>query len=469
MKTHCSGQRYLFQGPGRRDVVAEFNGGRISSDGGVVLLWEVDRRRRLVERFAECFEDSREAGQVEHSVEDLLRQRLYGLALGYEDLNDHEELRTDALLAAAVGKTDPTGDRRARERDRGKPLAGKSTLNRLEWGTSDEAREDRYRRIAVSPEAVDRFFVEVFLDAHEEAPAEIVLDLDATDDPLHGAQEGRFFHGYYGCYCYLPLYIFCGRHLLCARLRRSNIDASAGSVEEVDRIVAQIRQSWPEVRIILRGDGGFAREALMRWCEEHGVDYVFGLARNPRLQQALEPAFERTQALCEQSGQPERTYDEWMHSTLTSWTRQRRVIGKAEITIRGENPRFVVTSLGDDPGWVYETLYCARGDMENRIKEQQLQLFATRTSGRLMRVNQVRLWLSSVAYVLLNELRRLGLAGTSLATAYCSTLRLKLLKIGARVRVTARKVWVSLASSYPYQELFARAYDQLQRAGPATA
>jgi hypothetical protein len=469
LKTHCSGQRYLFQGPGRRDVVAEFNGGRISSDGGVVLLWEVDRRRRLVERFAECFEDSREAGQVEHSVEDLLRQRLYGLALGYEDLNDHEELRTDALLAAAVGKTDPTGDRRARERDRGKPLAGKSTLNRLEWGTSDEAREDRYRRIAVSPEAVDRFFVEVFLDAHEEAPAEIVLDLDATDDPLHGAQEGRFFHGYYGCYCYLPLYIFCGRHLLCARLRRSNIDASAGSVEEVDRIVAQIRQSWPEVRIILRGDGGFAREALMRWCEEHGVDYVFGLARNPRLQQALEPAFERTRALCEQSGQPERTYDEWMHSTLTSWTRQRRVIGKAEITIRGENPRFVVTSLGDDPGWVYETLYCARGDMENRIKEQQLQLFATRTSGRLMRVNQVRLWLSSVAYVLLNELRRLGLAGTSLATAYCSTLRLKLLKIGARVRVTARKVWVSLASSYPYQELFARAYDQLQRAGPATA
>jgi len=450
-------------------VVAEFNGGRMSSDGGVVLLREVDRQRRLVERFADCFEDSREAGQVEHSVEDLLRQRLYGLALGYEDLNDHEELRADALLAAAVGKTDPTGERRARERDRGKPLAGKSTLNRLEWGTGDEAREDRYRRIAVSPEAVERFFVEVFLDAHEEAPEEIVIDLDATDDPLHGAQEGRFFHGYYGCYCYLPLYIFCGRHLLCARLRRSNIDASAGSVEEVDRIVGQIREGWPEVRIILRGDGGFAREALMAWCEEHGVDYVFGLARNARLQKALEPAFDRTAVLCEQSGQPERTYDEWMHSTLTSWTRKRRVIGKAEITIRGENPRFVVTSLGDEPGWVYETLYCARGDMENRIKEQQLQLFATRTPGRLMRVNQVRLWLSSVAYVLLNELRRLGLAGTALATAYCSTVRLKLLKIGARVRVTARKVWVSLASSYPYQELFARAYEQLQRAGPATA
>ncbi len=469
MRTHCSGQRYLFQGPARREIVAEFNGGRISSDGGVVLVREVDRRRRIVERFAACFEDAREAGQVEHPLADLLRQRIYGLAQGYEDLNDHDELREDALLAAVVGKTDPTGEDRVRQRDRGKPLAGKSTLNRLEWGLSEEIGDDRYRRIAVSQEAVDRFFVEVFLDSHEEPPAEIVLDVDATHDPLHGAQEGRFFHGYYGCYCYLPLYIFCGSQLLCARLRRSNIDASEGSVEEVERIVRQIRGRWPEVRILVRGDSGFAREALMRWCEEHGVDYVFGLARNPRLQAALEPAFERTEALCAASGKPERTYDEWMHSTLDSWSRKRRVIGKAEITIRGENPRFVVTSLDDDPRTVYETIYCARGDMENRIKEQQLQLFATRTSGRLMRVNQVRLWLSSVAYVLLDELRRLGLAGTSLATAYCSTLRLKLLKIGARVKVTARKVWVSLASAYPYEPLFARAYSQLQRAGPAPA
>ena len=450
-------------------MVAEFNGGRISSDGGVVLVREVDRRRRIVERFADCFEDAREPGQVEHPLEDLLRQRIYALALGYEDLNDHDELRTDALLAAVVGKSDPTGEDRARERDQGKPLAGKSTLNRLEWGVGEEIGEDRYRRIAVSTEAVDRFFVEVFLDALEDAPEEIVLDLDATDDPLHGAQEGRFFHGYYGGYCYLPLYIFSGSHLLCARLRRSNIDASEGSVEEVERIVHQIRERWPEVRVLLRGDSGFAREVLMTWCEEHGVDYVFGLARNPRLQAALEPAFERTAALCEASGEPERTYDEWMHSTLTSWSRKRRVIGKAEITIRGENPRFVVTSLEDDAQIVYEAIYCARGDMENRIKEQQLQLFATRTSGRLMRVNQIRLWLSSVAYVLLDELRRVGLAGTSWATTYCSTLRLKLLKIGARVRVTARKVWVSLASAYPYEPLFARAYDQLQRAGPAPA
>ena len=469
MTTDCSGQRFVFQGPARREMVAAFDGGQISSDGGLPLLREVDVRRRILERFAECFHDSRAGGQVEHSVVDLVRQRVYALAAGYEDLNDHDELRSDPLLAAAVGKSDPTGAARSRERDRGKPLAGKSTLNRLEWGEAGSAGVDRYRRIAVDSAAVDRFFVEVFLDAHEEPPEEIVLDLDATDDPLHGTQEGRFFHGYYGCYCYLPLYIFCGRHLLCARLRRSNIDASAGSVEELERIVAQIREAWPEVRIIVRGDGGFAREALMSWCEEHAVDYVFGLARNGRLQAALEPAFERAEALCAASGEPERVYDEWMHSTLDSWSRERRVVGKAEITLRGENPRFVVTSLELDRQAVYEQIYCARGDMENRIKEQQLQLFATRTSGRLMRVNQIRLWLSSVAYLLLDELRRVALAGTALATAYCSTLRLKLLKIGARIRVTARKVWVSLASSYPHQELFAHAYAALQRAGPAPA
>jgi hypothetical protein len=453
-------------------MVAAFDGGRITSDGGVLLLGEVERRRRIVSRFAVCFEDAREAGQVEHSVEELLRQRVFGLALGYEDLNDHDELRSDALLAAVVGKSDPTGEQRARERDRGKALAGKSTLNRLEWGVAGEVFDDRYRRIAVSPEAVDAFFVEVFLDAHEEVPEEIVLDLDATDDPLHGQQEGRFFHGYYNCYCYLPLYVFCGAHLLCARLRRSDIDASAGSVEEIDRIVGQIRERWPAVRILVRGDSSFAREALMGWCEEHNVDYVFGLARNARLEGALEPAFERAEDLCAESLKPERVYDEWMHSTLSSWSRKRRVIGKAEITMIGENPRFVVTSLSPDrvdAQTVYETIYCARGDMENRIKEQQLDLFATRTSGRLMRVNQLRLWLSSVAYVLLNELRRLALAGTSMARAYCSSLRLKLLKIGARVRVTTRKVWVSLASAYPYEELFARAYQQLQRAGPAPA
>jgi len=453
-------------------MVAQFNGGRITSNGGVLLLGEVERRRRIVERFAGCFTDAREAGAVEHTLEELLRQRLYGLALGHEDLNDHDELRSDALLASVVGKSDPTGEARKRDRDRGCALAGKSTLNRLEWGVAGQVDEDRYRRIAVDPEAVDRFFVDVFLDGQQEPPERIVLDLDATDFPLHGTQEGRFFHGYYGCYCYLPLYIFCGSHLLCARLRRSNIDASEGSVEELDRIVGQIREHWPEVEILIRGDSGFAREPLMRWCEEHNVGYVLGLARNSRLQARLEPAFDRAHELCGESGRPERVFDEWWHITLDSWSRKRRVIGKAEITLHGENPRFVVTSLAEeelDARSVYEDLYCARGDMENRIKEQQLGLFATRTSGRLMRVNQLRLWFSSVAYVLLNELRRLGLAGTRMANAQCSTLRLNLLKIGARVRVTVRKVWVSLTTAYPYEDLFAKAYEGLQRAGPKPA
>jgi hypothetical protein len=275
-----------------------------------------------------------------------------------------------------VGKADPEDQTRKRERDRGSSLAGKSTLHRLEWGVGCEATEDRYRRIAVSPEAVDRFFVDVFLDTYEEAPEEIVLDLDATDDSLHGAQEGRFFHGYYSHYCYLPLYVFCGRHLLCARLRRSNIDAAAGSVEEISRIVGQIREAWPSVKILIRADSGFARDALMSWCEEHGVDFCLGLARNPRLQARLESAFERAHELGETTGEPVRVFDEWRHETLSTWNRKRRVIGKAEITHKGDNPRFIVTSLEGDARALYEETYCARGDMENRIKEQQLDLFA---------------------------------------------------------------------------------------------
>ena len=284
MTTDCSPHQLEFQGLTRRMVVASFDGGTLSSDGGVLLLGEVDRRLGLLGQFAACFTDHRIPGLVEHSVVELVRQGVFGLALSYEDLNDHDELRTDPLLAAVVGKADPTGSDRHQEQDRGKPLAGKSTLNRLEWGA---VKQDRYRKIIVDDEAVDRFFVDVFLSAHEQAPAEIVLDLDATDDALHGEQEGRFFHGYYGGYCYLPLHIFCGSHLLCSRLRRSDIDASSGSVAEVERIVAQIRERWPEVRIILRGDSGFAREELMAWGEQHAVDFVFGLARNARLQRAL--------------------------------------------------------------------------------------------------------------------------------------------------------------------------------------
>jgi hypothetical protein len=446
-------------------VVASFDGGRISSDGGALLLCETDRKLSLLDRFAECFDDHRSPEWVEHSVEDLLRQRVFALALGYEDLNDHDDLRRDALLATCVGKSDPTGESRSRERDRGSALAGKSTLNRLEWGLAESAAKDRYRRVAVDTEAVDRFFVDVFLDSYDDAPEEIILDFDATDDPLHGHQEGRFFHGFYDHYCYLPLYVFCGKHLLSARLRRSNIDASEGTVEELSRIVNQIRERWPDVSIVLRADSGFAREAIFVWCEENGVEYVTGIARNARLEGLLEPALERAEEMCAETGEPARLYEELSYRTLSTWSRSRRVVGKAEITERGPNPRFIVTSLSLDEmdgKTLYEQIYCARGDMENRIKEQQLDLFSTRTSGRLMRVNQMRLWLSSVAYTLIEALRRIALEGTKLANAYCGTIRLRLLKIGARIRITVRKVWVSLASSHPAESIFAHAHQRLR-------
>lgn len=468
MTTDCNPQQLEFQGVGRRTLVASFDGGTLTSDGGVLLLGEVDRRRGILDRFADCFTDRRNPAYVEHSLKDLLRQRVFALALAYEDLNDHEELRSDPLLAAVVGKADPTGRDRLREQDRGKPLAGKSTLNRLEWGA---VTQDRYRKITVDDDAVDRFFVDVFLSGQPEAPSEIVLDLDATDDPLHGQQEGRFFHGYYGGYCYLPLYIFCGTHLLCARLRRSDSDASTGAVGEVERIVSQIRQSWPEVRIILRADSGFAREELMAWCEAHAVDFVFGLARNKRLQRALGGELEQARVLYEESQSASRVFKDFVYQTRKSWSRPRRVVGKAEHLAMGTNPRFLVTSLSDQ-AWaaqaLYEKLYCARGEMENRIKEQQMCLFADRTSTHFEASNQVRLWFSSVAYTLLDELRRLGLKGTELAKARCDTIRNKVLKIGAQVRVTVRRVWIHLSSSSPYAALFARIVAQL-RASPQAA
>ena len=469
MTTDCILPQLEFQGMTRRTVVASFDGGTVSSDGGALLLAEVDRRLGLLESFAACFKDHRNPDLVEHSLEELVRQRVFGLALGYEDLNDHDELRTDPLLASAVGKSDPTGSDRRQQQDRGKPLAGKSTLNRLEWGT---VKQDRYRKISLDTEAVDRFFVDVFLAAYPKAPAEIVLDLDATDDPLHGEQEGRFFHGYYGGYCYLPLYIFCGFHLLCSRLREANVDASFGAVTELERIVARIRQSWPEVRIIVRGDSGFAREELMSWCESHGVDFVLGLARNARLQRAVGGELAQARAQFEESGKAARVFKDFVYRTKKSWSRQRRVVGKAEHLPKGTNPRFIVTSLPSEK-WgaqvLYEKLYCARGEMENRIKEQQLCLFADRTSTHHLSSNQVRLWFSSVAYVLLNELRRLGLTGTDLAQARCDTIRTKLLKIGAQVKVTVRRVWVHLASSYPYAALFTQVLDQLRASRPALA
>ena len=466
-QTECNREPLLFQGLGQREVRADFGGGRITSDGGGLLLRQVEQRRRILARLAGCFEDHRDPDLIEHTVPELLAQRIYAIALGYEDVSDHDELRRDALLAVLVGKADPTGKERSRRRDEGIPLAGKSTINRLEWSICGDKRDPRYHRIRCQPEAVDGLLVDVFLEAHPRAPRRIVLDLDATDDPLHGNQEGRFFHGYYGCYCYLPLYIFCGDHLLCARLRPSNIDASAGSVDELKRIVGRIRRRWPKVQIIVRGDSGFAREEIMGWCEGEGVDYVLGLAKNPRLVRSIRQHLERARRASIRTRQPARFFRDFTYRTLDSWSRRRRVVGKAEHLPQGSNPRFVVTSLSPsafEATSLYEDLYCARGEMENRIKEQQLCLFADRTSSSLFNANQLRLWFSSFAYVLLSELRRIGLRGTDLAKAQCSTIRNKLFKIGGFVSLSVRRVWVRLASSYPYQETFRAVHSNLNRA-----
>lgn len=464
MKTQCKLQALLFQTQGKREVVAHFDGGNICSDAGGLLLRQTEEATGIISKFAACFTDYRDADLIEHTVEELVAQRIYALALGYEDLNDHDDLRNDPLLAVLVGKRDPTGKNRLRSRDKGKALAGKSTLNRLELSPVGANKNSRYKKISVVRHAVDDFFTEVFLDSYSQAPSEIILDLDATDDPLHGHQAGRFFHGYYNNYCYLPLYIFCGEHLLCARLRPSDIDASAGSVKELDRIVSSIRIRWPDTRIIIRGDSGFCREHIMLWCELNNVDYVLGLAKNERLKREISAELEQAKTIFGQTNEPSRVFKDFEYKTLKSWSCSRRVVGKAEYLDKGENPRFVVTSLSDeqvDARTLYEQLYCGRGDMENRIKEQQLWLFADRTSCATMRANQLRLWFSSVAYTLMQALRRLGLKGTKLAKAQCGTIRLKLLKIGAQIRVTVRKVWVSFSESYPYQQLFREVYSNL--------
>jgi DDE family transposase len=453
MTTECNQFVFGFHPQKRREIRAQFDGGAITSDGGGLLLREVEKRIRILRQFAACFTDYRNPDLIEHPVEEMVAQRVYGLALGYEDLNDHEELRNDPLLAVLVEKA-----------DRGSPvLAGKSTLNRLELTQETASRKERYKKIVLDHGAVDRLLVDIFLAAQREEPKEIILDLDATDDPLHGKQEGRFFHGYYGHYCYLPLYIFCGEFLLCARLRPSNIDASAGSVEELKRIVAQIRSAWPQVRIVVRGDSGFCREELLAWCEAEGVDYVLGLAKNERLKLEIKKEMEEAKARYQETGRAVRLFQEFVYQTRKSWSRARRVVAKAEHLEKGENPRFVVTSLSGEP-WpaqaLYEEHYCARGDMENRVKEQ-LMLFSDRTSTHYLRSNQLRLYFSSLAYVLLQMLRRLALEGTELAKAQCSTIRLKVLKIGALIRITVRKVWVSLAGGYPYVALFRQVYEKL--------
>ena len=466
MTTECNAEQLEFHALGRRDVVGRFDGGRITSDGGGLLLREVDHRLGLLDRLADCFADYRNPNSVEHDVRALVAQRVFGLALGYEDLNDHDALRADSVLALLVGKRDLTGEGRGRERDQGYPLAGSSTLNRLELGTPDRAPSDRYKKIAADAAALDRLLVDLFIDSHEKPPREIWLDLDATDDPLHGHQEGRFFHGYYRCYCYLPLYIFCGEHLLCARLRPSDRDGAAGSVEELERIVAQIRARWPKTRIVIRGDSGFCRDAIMSWCEDHRVSYLLGLARNKRLHRALGREMAQARAEHEITGRPARRFRDFRYRTRKSWSCERRVVGKAEYLPSKENPRFVVTNLPASRAGarrLYEDLYCVRGEMENRIKEQQLGLFADRTSTATMRANQLRLYFSSFAYVLMHGLRRLGLKGTQHERAQCTTIRLKLLKIGARIRVTVRKVWLSFSEAYPYANDIAQILANVRR------
>jgi Transposase DDE domain group 1 len=445
MQTERSAEVSLFGEVEGRPVVAQFDGGALTSDAGGLLLGAADRTIDLVRRLAGCFRDARDPRFVEHSVATLVGQRVFGIALGYEDLNDHDELRHDPVMAVLAGKLEAWREDCA-------PVAGKSTLNRLELSRGIATR---YKKISHDPAAIETLFVDLFLEAHARPPKPIILDLDATDDPLHGHQEGRFFHGYYDCYCYLPLYVFCGRHLLAAKLRRANIDASAGAVEEVARIVAQIRTRWPRTRILLRADSGFAREALMAWCEENRVDYLFGLARNARLEEEIAVELMQAEAEAKATGKAARRYKDFRYATLDSWSRRRRVIGKAEWTKGEANPRFIVTSLRKvetNGRFLYEKVYCARGDMENRIKECQGDLFADRTSTATMRANQLRLWFASFAYVLLCAVRRIGLAHTQFAEATCGTIRLKLLKLAGLVRISARRIKFALASASPFAD-----------------
>lgn len=465
MKTLCypdNDQLELeFQGLDSRKVVSRFDGGFVTSDGGVLHLREVEARTGIIAGFAACFEDRRDPARIDHSIMELVAQRVYGLALGYEDLNDHDRLRCDPMLALAVGKGDITGNDRVRERDRGNALAGKSSLNRLELSGG---KSDRYRRTPVVIDSVREFLVNSFIRLMEleGVPKRLFLDVDATDDPLHGNQEGKFFHGYYDSYCYLPLYIFCNGHPLCAKLRRSNIDASHGTVEELEFIVMRLRKRWPKVQIILRADSGFCRESILLWCEENRVDYVIGLAKNNRLLKVIGKQLYRAKKKHEETGRASRVFTWFWHRTKKTWSRDRRVIAKAEHLDKGSNPRFIVTSLGWNDRRLYEEVYCARGEMENRIKEQQLDLFADRTSTHWLGSNQLRVWFSTVAYMLLNAYRVLGLKGTAFAKAQCGTIRLKLMKIGALLKISVRRVLVSFANGYPWAGEFARIHANLR-------
>lgn len=489
--TVCQRKVELFPKVQGRDVVVRFDAGHISSDGGAILLAKVEDRFSIVDQFTRCFTDFRDPERVQHSVAELLKQRIFALCMGYEDLNDHETLRDDGILAVLVGKpevvasgpvpqlplnrapvtngttsqaTDAAALEQATKPLRKVRLAGKSTLNRLELTPAGASEKSRYQKITASTHDMQNLLVDLFLQQHAEPPTEIVLDFDATDDPIHGDQLGKFFHGYYGNYCYMPLYVFCGDHPLLALLRPSDIDGAAGATKHLARIVERIRAAWPDVKIIVRADSGFCREKLLQWCEANNVDYVIGLAKNNRLLKIIGGELHQAKCVSETTGEAARVFKDFSYRTQKSWARERRVIGKAEHLQKGPNPRFIVTTLTAEEcaaQELYEVRYCGRGNAENRIKEQQLFLFADRTSCHTMRANQIRLMFSTIAYVLLRALRAYGLKDTPLESAQVDTIRLKLLKIGTQVEVTARKVWLRMTESYPWRNLFIAVSDRL--------
>ena len=468
MPPHCRSRQLEFQALGSRRLIGEFDAGHVTSDGGAVLLRELDAKTGIVSRFAACFADFRDQRRVEHSVEQLVRQRAFGLCLGYEDVSDHDTLRDDPALAAAVGQPDVLGEHRRRASDVGHALAGKSTLNRLELAGKSIAAGARYKKLIADDEAMEKFFVEEFIDAHKHKDMpRVTLDFDPTDIQLHGKQEGRFFHGYYGHHCYLPMMVFCGDDLLMSRLRRADIDGSAGTVDMLGLLVPMLRKQWPSAQIVLRADSGFAREAIFAWCEANDVEYVIGLSRNKRLQAAIAQELEASHVECLATGKPSRRFKDLLWRTVNSWSKPRRVVGKGEHIPGKANPRFIVTSLGvaQEPGkQLYEDFYCQRGEAENRIREHQQDLFGHQASCSTMRGNQIRLWLSSLAYTLVNELRREGLRGTELERAQAATIRSRLLKIGALVLISRRRVKLSFSSSHPMRQVFVRAFDAIATA-----
>ena len=465
--TQCTPSLFDFQPLDKREVVARFDGGKVTSDAGGLLLREVEAKLDIIAQFARCFTDYRDPDCIEHTLVELLKQRIFGLCLGYDDVNDHDQLRYDPLLAVLVGKKDPLGQDRC-GRDKGKPLAGKSTLNRLELTPVRANGRSRYKKIVGHLDAMQQFFVEAFMQQYVVPPKRIVLDVDATNFALHGHQLGRFFHGYYDEYCYLPLYIFCGDFPLLALLRPANLDEPVGLLKHLKRIATYLRHVWPNVDILVRGDSGFCREHLMRWCEENRVHFLFGLAKNKRLLRILGAEMHQAKLQFETTKEPSRVFKDFAYKTRTSWSRERRVVGKAEHLAKGENPRFVVTSLPPetfDARTLYEQVYCARGNMENRIKEKKLFLFADRVSCQTMRANQVRLCLSTVAYIVMRALRDFGLRDTEFSQAQCDTIRVKLLKIGATIQVSVRRVVLALSEAFPFQTIFQQAWENLRQLG----